>query len=137
MRKARIVTSSLVTAAALLVTLVPAAPAAARPADCSIVARISPDPGSMYARAEVNCPKKEHFSVTIRIRRDDWHGNTVVATRYKGTHHQGFFSLSTSEPCSDVEPGKKYFAEAELNDTRFGPPIEIRTVKSRTVSGHC
>ncbi|NJP35869.1 hypothetical protein [Micromonospora thermarum] len=117
--------------------LVPASPASARPHDCSLSVKISKDPGSMYARADVNCRNKEHFAIRISIYRDDWHGNSSVASRYKGFHASGYTYLSTSEPCSDVDPKKKYHAIAKLYDTRFGPAVEVKDVKSTTVSGHC
>lgn len=137
-RTIRLAALSAVTASlAVSGALVPASPAAARPADCSLHVRISPDPGSMYARAEVNCPQKEHYAISIVIRREDPIGNRNVAENYKGRHQQGYDYLSTSEPCSDVQTNRKYHAHGYLYDTRFGPPIEVKDVKTRSVSGHC
>lgn len=128
-----VVAMSLATVGALL----PASPASARPHDCSLSVKISKDPGSMYARADVNCRNKEHFAISIVIRREDFLRNANVAENYKGFHASGYTYLSTSEPCGDVQTNKKYHAHAYLYDTRFGPPVEVKDVKSASVSGHC
>ncbi|WP_329084270.1 hypothetical protein [Streptosporangium sp. NBC_01469] len=129
---------SVATAVAVAGVLVPASPASARPHDCSLSVRLSPDPGSMYARADVNCANTERYAVQIIIRREDgWQGNSNVAEAYAGRNRKGYDWLSTSEPCSDVQTNKKYHAHAYLYDTRAGYPIEVKDVKSSSITGHC
>lgn len=117
--------------------LLAGSPAQARPKDCSLSVKISPDKGAMYARADVKCKKKEHFAIKIIIRRKDFGTNAPVATSYKGYHKSGYTFRSTTEPCKDVSTKKKYFAHAYLYDTRFGYPIEVKDIKSNTIKGHC
>lgn len=91
----------------------------------------------MYARAEVNCSNKEHFAIDVDIYREDTGPDGQVAHAYKGYHASGYTYLSTSEPCSDVQTNKRYYAKATLFDTRFGPGIDVKETQSGTVSGHC
>ncbi|MEU7905255.1 hypothetical protein [Actinoplanes sp. NPDC049118] len=131
-------------AAALVVSAVvlPASPASARPKDCSLAVRISPDQGAMYARADVNCKNVEKFEVEVHIERldsilgiDSW---KPVARGFKGFNKSGYSWVSTTEPCSDVQTTKKYRAHAVLYDKRLpGPGIEVKDELSGQIRGHC
>lgn len=139
-RTVKVVATSAV-AATLAATgaLFPTSPAAARPADCRLSVRISPDPGGLYSRAEVNCARSEHYTVRVIIRRKDF-GVTwrPVADAERGYHQSGYGFVSASEPCSDVDPKKQYKAHAYLYDNRLpGPGVEVKDVQSNIVSGHC
>ncbi len=118
--------------------MVTASPASAIPADCSLYARISADPGAMYGRAEAYCPNRESFDLKIIVRRmDGWQGNAPVASGYRELIEQGWWWVSATEPCSDVQTNKQYFAHAYLYDTRFVYPILVDEVKSPAIWGHC
>src|SRR3712207_5819148 len=91
------------TATALAVTgaLAPTSPASARPADCTLTVKISPDRGALYGRADVRCTRKEKYQVKIYLRRKDGISWTVVATGIKNYNKAGYGFVSTTEPCSD------------------------------------
>lgn len=131
--------SAATAALALIGAVTPAAPAAAIPKDCSLSVRISADPGSMYARADLNCAKPETYWIDIIIyRHDGILGAVKVAEKeVKRTNHQGLDWLSTSEPCSDVQTNRQYSAKAYLYDARFEYPIEVKDVSSPKKQGHC
>lgn len=124
-------------AAAMAACIAAPPPASARPADCALYANIFTNSNGLQGRAEVICPNREDYRVEVYLRRMDGWRNTPVAFAGKDLIEQGWQILSAYEPCSDVQTDKQYFAHAYLYDGRFGPPIEIRDVKSNTVWGHC
>jgi hypothetical protein len=90
----------------------------------------------MSGTGYVSCPRPEHYAIDIDVFREDRLFDTQVAHAYRGYYDTGN-SLTTVEPCSDVQTNKTYHARATLFDTRFGPAVEIRDVESASVWGHC
>jgi hypothetical protein len=120
-------------------TLVPASPASAIPADCSIRAYITTLGTGVLGVAEAQCRRNEgQRGIDVDIYRSGFLGWTQVAHKYVKRNGAGIFRITTLEPCSDADTDRKYKARAALFDERFpGPPIEIRDVDSNTVQGHC
>lgn len=125
------------TSVAVSSAVMAASPAQARPIECSLYTYISKESQQLYARAEVNCPQMEHYSISLQIFREDFFGPTPVASEYKGTYHSGYDYVGTSEPCSDVQTNKKYHALAVLYDTTYIKPIDVKDHESPSVQGHC
>lgn len=126
-----------IAAASLAVSgvLLPASPAVAAVDDCTLETTIYRESQGLYARAEVNCPQRENYSVHVQIYREDWFGSTEVAGEYKTTQHAGYDYVGASEPCSDVQTNKKYRAYGRLKQAGLG--IDEKTHESATVQGHC
>lgn len=115
-------------------------PASARPYDCELtVTQVQMDGNKgMMGRAEVYCARPETYTVRVYIRRKDWYGNTPVAFGDRDRkNYQGRTYAYAYEPCSDLQTNKQYFTHAYLDDTRFGPPIEVKDIKSPRFAGHC
>lgn len=142
MSKRRLRTAGLSAATLALATagaLIPASPASARPADCSLTVNlIQAGSGGLNARANVYCTNAETYTVLVYLYRKDTLRNALVAWG-KGDYnkHRGWGYAHANEPCSDVSTSKTYYARAVLKDTRFGPGIEVKDAKTGNIRGHC
>jgi hypothetical protein len=135
----RAVGLSAATMAAVAVgSLVAASPASARPIDCSVDVDYVQASNGIVGRGHVYCTKPEHLTVRVYIRREDWYGNTVVASgQGESKGRQGWTHAEAFEPCSDVSTSKKYFTHVYVDDTTYGYPLEVKDVESFSYSGHC
>ncbi|MFI8194876.1 hypothetical protein ACIF8T_40355 [Streptomyces sp. NPDC085946] len=115
-----------------------ASSAQARPIDCSLSITIERHTSELGARAWVNCPKPEHYTVNVYLYRDEWYGNDLVAQGKRDSNGAGgALSAYAAEPCSDLQTNKKYYARAVLYDTTYSYPIEVKDTQSGSYWGHC
>jgi hypothetical protein len=132
-RSVALLAASLVAASLSIFAI--ASPAAARPHDCSLRATLNRVGAGVSGSGYVSCARSEHYAIRIYVFREEAFDSSV-AHAYKGYYDTGN-SLTTLEPCSDVQTSKTYHAKAILYDTRFGPPIEVKEAKSSSAWGHC